>query len=463
MARTLRRVLLLLLCCVPCIALGFVPRLASTYGHYHLPQTTVSIAPFSPIAVSRLVLGATHTEQDADAGPGHSLQAVGRARQLMQEAFSYQNQAIMGWGAGDPEPAPGVYGWQSLDARVQLMRSTHATMVLTLCCAPGWMRPEGYQDDWSHLEVAPDAEHVQDFADLARTVALRYPDVRYFQVWNEFKGMWGTSVGASADLANENRWDAERYTTLYNAVYDAIKSARPTAQVGGPYIEMVSDGSPEDMPMPGPSYSWGTFDQRVLDAITYWLLNKHGADFITVDGSSANDDGVWLTDAFSATRKFVDAYNWIRTQPGGGATLPIWWAEWYAGDPSPSRKSLDYDNALMAAAAIMTLKSQANVLLLWGPQGDAAGFSFPEGIWTSTAGRTGGRATPYYATAYALTHDFGPGTQLYKVTTTSSHVIVMASATRTMLVSRVSFPQEVIVNHIAFFLAPYQVIVINTP
>ena len=59
----------------------------------------------------------------------------------------------MGWGGGNPEPSPGKYDWGSLDVRVETMRRTGARMVITLCCAPDWMKGgEPGETDWSNLE-----------------------------------------------------------------------------------------------------------------------------------------------------------------------------------------------------------------------------------------------------------------------------------------------------------------------
>ena len=59
----------------------------------------------------------------------------------------------MGWGGGNPEPSPGEYDWGSLDVRVETMRRTGARMVITLCCAPDWMKGgEPGETDWSNLE-----------------------------------------------------------------------------------------------------------------------------------------------------------------------------------------------------------------------------------------------------------------------------------------------------------------------
>jgi hypothetical protein len=88
-------------------------------------------------AESRLHVGVTHTQFSAETGG-----ALGRrrARCLLAARPMVQNQHLMGWGAGNPEPAPGQYDWGSLDARVDLIRRTDGTPVLTLCCAPDWMK-----------------------------------------------------------------------------------------------------------------------------------------------------------------------------------------------------------------------------------------------------------------------------------------------------------------------------------
>ncbi len=448
---------LLFLClfCIPSSA-----NLSSFNIYSNVPTTQITLHGLPTTVTSHMAIGATHEHSDAD--PWNNSKAVASAKQLMQTSLTYQNQQIMGWGVDDPEPSPGVYHWDSLDERVQLMQDTKAKMVLTLCCAPGWMRPEGYQDDWQDLETAPAPSHVQDFANLAVQVALRYPDVKYFQVWNELKGMWSNSPGATPGIKSFNRWDYKRYTTLYNAVYDAIKTVRPDAQIGGPYVVMNSDGRASTMSNPGPSYSWGTLDQRSLDVLTYWLAYKHGADFITIDGGSSNQDGVWLTNEFATAQKFIDVYHWIRSQPNGGATLPIWWAEWYAEYPSSAPQNLNYYNAVMASDAIYTLMSGASVILIWQPQGNTHGLSYPEGIWTDTSKSKGGKPTPYYYTSTALKRYFGPGTRLYKPSVSNSTVTVIASAHKMMLVNHLSTQQNVVVDNTTIKLDPYQVLVTAT-
>ncbi len=421
------------------------------------PTTTVTIDHKS-VSTSPMAIGATHERNDADSW--HNAQAVSSAYKLMQNGLTTQNQHMMGWGVGSPEPAPGIYDFSGLDARVQMMRDTHAQMVITFCGAPSWMRPAGYQDDWKDLEIAPSPEHVKDFADLAKKIAQRYPDVKYFQVWNEFKGMWSDAPGATPGI--QNRWDYERYTTLYNAVYDAVKSTRPDANLGGPYVVTTSDGDRGHMSNPGPSYKWGTLDQRPLDAIRYWLDHKHGAQFITVDTNASNDDGVQPASDFVTAQKFADVAAWIRKQGNGGSSLPIWWAEWYVHSATGKDANLAYYNALQTSAAITTLKGGISNMMIWQPEGDAQGFSFREGLWTSTNAANGGKATPFYASASAFKSAFGPGAKIYATNASSDTITVLASSTKTLLVNTQNSTQNVIINGHHLTLNPYQVSLITT-
>src|SRR5688500_17498177 len=228
----------------------------------------VTVDGSAPVLVSALSTGATHTQYSLDSF-GNSA-AVANGKRLLQASTVYQNQHLMGWGTLNPEPSRCVFDWDSLDGRVQIMRDTGAIKVITLCAAPDWMKGgQAGSTDWSKIEVAPLPAHHADFAELARQTALRYPDVLYFQVWNDFKGMYlGPPV---------NRWDYERYTNLYNAVYDALKGVNPNIQVGGPYvlIEWVATGTSDPSSVSGPS---GVVDQRTLDVLTYWFANQRGAD-----------------------------------------------------------------------------------------------------------------------------------------------------------------------------------------
>ena len=211
----------------------------------------------SVVCLGATQIGVTHVQQDLD--PWNDQEAVARAEQLLSTgAIRYQNQHIMGWGGGNPEPSPGLYDWTTLDRRVETMRKTGGTMVITLCCAPDWMKGgEPNNTDWSNLAVAPLSEHYHDFAKLCGKVAGRYPDVKHFQVWNEMKGFWNKE---------EHRWAYENYTEMYNMVYQEVKNVSPSSKVGGPYTTTGAPGIISSL-----AGAWGAVDQRLLDVIEYWL------------------------------------------------------------------------------------------------------------------------------------------------------------------------------------------------
>eukprot|EP00730_Choanoeca_flexa_P012930 TRINITY_DN4781_c0_g1_i2.p1 TRINITY_DN4781_c0_g1~~TRINITY_DN4781_c0_g1_i2.p1 ORF type:complete len:292 (+),score=29.66 TRINITY_DN4781_c0_g1_i2:122-997(+) len=221
-------------------------------------------------------IGVTHTHDDVSEWSDPA--SADRAKRLLSNrVIRFQNQHIMGWGADNPQPAPGYYNWTSLDARIEMIRQTNGTGVLALCCAPDWMKGgQANTTDWSKIAVAPLAEHYKDFAALASRVAERYPDIAHFQVWNELKGFWNQSA---------NRWAYDNYTTMYNLVHAAVKRVRPDAIIGGPYVpfgNLLPPGTPS--PVMGP---WGSINPNSLDAVAYWLEHKVAADFVCVDGHAA--------------------------------------------------------------------------------------------------------------------------------------------------------------------------------
>jgi hypothetical protein len=260
------------------------------------------------------LLGFTHTQYSLEqAGP-----AAQGARASLSRRPLIQAQAIMGWGADNPQPRQGEFNWASLDAHIELIRATNGTPVITLCCAPDWMKGGAPgQTDWSRLELAPDPRYFDDFAELAAQVARRYPDVKYYLVWNELKGFWSQAA---------NRWDYEGYTQLYNKVYESLKRVSSDIRVGGPYMVMDSAAPGHDdrrSPVQGP---WGSLDSRAVDVVTYWFKNKRSTDFAVVDGASMSEDRNTGLNEFQALDKFSAITRWLH---GLDARLPVWWAEWY--------------------------------------------------------------------------------------------------------------------------------------
>jgi len=278
-----------------------------------------------------MMLGVTHAQYSLDPGLVSANQRA-EGERILGAAPMLQNQHIMGWGALNPEPAPGTYDWSTLDARMELISRTGGVPVITLCCAPDWMKGgEPGTTDWDRLTDAPRPEHYGDFAALAAEVARRYPQVRYFQVWNELKGFWDTE---------NNTWDAEGFTDFYNQVYDAVKRVRPDAEIGGPYVVFTTDDS-------------GRVDPRVLRLFRYWNEHKHGADFAAVDASTSAGTGL-----------YADVTRWVHEETG----LAVWWSEFY---PKPV---VETDQARAAAtldAVARAAEAGASAMLLWQPQASA--------------------------------------------------------------------------------------------
>jgi len=332
-----------------------------------------------------LAVGVTHTQNSIDGWGGDEANASARA--VLTATASYQNQHIFGWGALNPEPSPGVFDWSSLDRRMELIRSTGGTPVITLCCAPDWMkggRPG--QTDWMRLEDAPSPEHYADFAALAAAVARRYRDVRHFQVWNELKGFWDKSM---------QRWNYEAYTELYNAVYAAVKAVDRGIAVGGPYVvvDVWSNRGAGGHPS-GLTGGCGTVDQRSLDVLDYWLQHKLGADFVAVDASLETRDAGAVTSASVSTGTFAAVTRWLRQR----TSLPVWWSEFHVGRASSERQQKLVAAAL--GALLHMADAGASVALVWQPQRDAqVRGARPPALWSSTNEAAGGRPLAY---AYAL-------------------------------------------------------------
>lgn len=319
--------------------------------------------------------GFTHTQFSADEGEPP---AVATAEDAIKSVPMVQAQAIMGWGVDNPEPSPGEYDFRTLDRRMDFIRRSGGIPVIVLCCAPDWMKGgEPGETDWDRLETAPRPEHFADFAALSAVVAERYPYVRHFLVWNEFKGFFDDE---------QKRWDAKGYTDLYNAVYQALKSVDPANQVGGPYVEFASKppSSPGSAPhLRGP---WGAADERSLDAFVYWNLHRKGADFVAVDGHATTDQGA--PDEFTAVQKFAAINEWLQTQ----VHLPIWWPEWYV-EPARPDWSSEHQVALRVAAMIQLASSGADTVLYWNPR--PHGEDCANCLWADTRNSEGGRPLPF--------------------------------------------------------------------
>ncbi len=371
--------------------------------------------------------GFTHTQYSADLGQDAARRTA--ARTLSADPMP-QNQHIMGWGVDNPEPRRGTYNFTDLDRRVALMRKTGTTPVLTLCCAPDWMKGGGERTDWSQkaLEKAPDRAHYKDFAKLAGKIAQRYPDIRHFIVWNEFKGFYDES---------RNRWDYEGYTELYNLVYREVKKRNRSALVGGPYVVMDSEAPGTGSYASRVSGDWGAVDQRAVDALEYWDEHKEGADFVVVDGASYTRTGNRpVPDEFTSTRKFADVTTWLNRTTG----LPVWWAEWYVepADEHDSRRTWSEPHRVAVQATAMIHLAEAGVAgaFYWNPE--ERGADCPGCLWRSTELGDGGGPLPMLELLARFAKDFPPGTTFRRVDVSDedrSRVQVLAAGGTVLLVN----------------------------
>ncbi|WP_053175636.1 GH39 family glycosyl hydrolase [Nonomuraea sp. SBT364] len=379
--------------------------------------------------------GVTHTQYSAD---NDNRRVREQAKHILGRVPLLQNQHIMGWGANNPEPSPGQYNFRDLDRRLKLMADSRAIPVITLCCAPDWMKGgQPGRTDWSkNHTVAPDPEHFDDYAKLAARVARQYPTVKHYMVWNEFKGFWNTST---------NRWDAEGYTELYNKVYDALKQVDSEIQVGGPYVPIVSTARGAASELTGP---YGTVDQRALDAIEYWIEHKKGADFIVVDAGTMTTDQGNIPDDFAATGKFGAITQWLRQKSGN---LPVWWAEWYV-EPDESGWSEDKRTAVQATALMEFARSGVTTALYWNPQAKG-GADCPGCLWTP--GR--GKEMPMAGLLSGFTRWFPAGVELQQVQSSDPRVRVLAQPRQLVMVNTSDADVTATVDGRQVTLKPYEI------
>ena len=404
------------------------------------PDVVVTVDRQRPAGASQLAIGATLTQYSLN--PWGDAGAIARGKQLLGRIAIYENQHIMGWGGVNPEPAPGVYDWSSLDQRVRLMREIGATPTITLCCALDWMKGgQPGATDWSQLTKAPLPEHYDDFAELARQVALRYPDVKHYLVWNEMKGFWSSRL---------NNWDYRRYTTLYNKVYDALKSVSPDIKVGGPYLVIEGTGSET-----GQWWSVRPISQRNRSVLKYWLEHKRGADFLVVDRpvKSAQD-----VNRYSAAEYlgFTPLFGQIVRQLREMSDLPIWWAESYfvRDDANP-----DFEAAGLASMLYHQLRAGSSVSLCWSPEARPGGRG-GQRMFSDTLAPGGGQPLPALGVYQAFRDYFPPGTRLYRADSSSPDVEALASSGRVLLINKRPDALLVQVNHARVSLKGYGVSVV---
>lgn len=391
------------------------------------PAVEVRVDRDTPAGRSQLLVGSTLTQHSLS--PWGYPDAVARAKRLLRGATGVVNQHLYGWGTRNPNPAPGLYDFRSLDRRVGLMREIGGTPVITLCCAPDWMTGRG-EDTSAYPNLPPEPEHEAAFAGLARRVAERYPDVRRFVVWNEMKGLWRRDL---------NRWDVERYTRLYNTVYDALKSVNPRIRVGGPYLVVEGTGS-RHLGARG-WVSRSPITKRDRTVLNYFLAHARGLDFLAVDRktTSTSHDRHRYTNRqrLGLTRWFGVVTRKLRRL----TRKPIWYVEdYFTEHADPGLQA-----AGLASMLVEHVRAGVAVSLRWGPERNGANpfGGRTESLFSDTRLLGGGRPLPAYR-AYWLVHRyFRRGTRLVSASSSSTDVLAVASRSRVLLVNRSATPVRV--------------------
>jgi hypothetical protein len=428
----------------------------------HAYGLTVQPLP-TPLRISQYQAGVMHTQHSLDAFGNAT--AIASGKSLLNASTDAEAQHIMGFGPTTPsvDSSHRDYVASGLDSRLTTVMSGAATKIIVFALAPGWMRevPSGVTpiDDFTPdaWYVAPVATgHLTDWANLCADIASTYSDVYYFFVWNELKGHF---------IDAQNRWDYQRYTTMYNAVWTAVKAVRPDALIGGPYANLSSGGTASVVQSP----EWGWLDKRILDSIDYWMANKTGADFVVVDGTNSNTLGT-LAVEFGKYRDFME---WLRglnttTYPGAN-TLPVMIAEHYCYPPGEELAANSTDLSKYppnwCAGTFEAIRAGYSTCLLWQPQGNDGdttnGLSFPVGLFTDTANSGGGQATNLQP-AVKLVHDhLSAGASIYWPDVGNANIDALASSTKCILVNRSGSSQSTSGFTPATTLTAYQVLAVD--
>ncbi len=458
---------------------------------------SVTVNTSCTIGTSNYGSGLTYIDNSlTETGNGVSQAAINSARGLMHGTIHYANTHIMGWGAPDPWPDPShpePTDWYILDHRLQYALDTGATPVISLDEAPWWMKGKladngngtthalTANEEWATVAYESRIldNKMESWKHLVQRVAERYMaapyNVRYFQVWNEFKGYYDAAINNFDFTISPGKPDGPNanhgYTYMYNQVYETLMKVAtslniPTdsVKIGGPYVFMDTWSTTTPSNPSTVRKAYGTFDQRPFDAIQYWLQHKTGAGFVTVDGSLENrDTGKLLSDPFTTAEKFADVVKWIRSlDPNlypGSTTLPVWLAEWFAS-PYISGTNRDFDNAVKSYAMAKFIEAGGAVALSWGGSGDGTS---DQGYWTPTY-PGGGKPLPWYDSVKTLSNDFAAGKILHGSSVSDPQkVAALVSEQKVLLINKTAGMLTVTVNGTAQTLTPYQVIDMDLP
>jgi hypothetical protein len=150
------------------------------------------------------------------------------------------------------------------------------------------------------------------------------------------------------------------------------------------------------------------------------------------------------------THTFGDVARQIRAK----TDLPIWWAEYYGGTRGP-----EYVAAHYASILRHMLQAGSAVALLWSPQASDVNH----GLFTDTRKPGGGQPLPHHWVLQLFHDHFGPGTPLYRATSSSPEVEALASAKKTLLINKRAAPVRLDLEGQSLMLDRYEVRALDAP
>jgi len=182
--------------------------------------------------------------------------------------------------------------------------------------------------------------------------------------------------------------------------------------------------------------------------VDYWFQHKHGADFVCFDGWVAGYPPTRTREDEAKKMSLTDYFGQIARQFRARTQLPIWISEFYGGWSS----NPEFTAANHASCYLHALRSGVAVALLWDAELEKWNYLF-----TSTKTPEGGQPSPHYQVVKLFNMYFGPGTALFKASSSSPDVEVLASRTKTLLINKRDAKVQVQVDGVLLTLNHYEV------
>lgn len=117
------------------------------------------------------------------------------------------------------EPQKKNFSWTLMDQNVQMARDRNLAVVGTLNASAAWAVKA---NDTTPFDGPIDPNKMNDYTTFVKTVVARYPDILYWEVWNE-----PNLGGGLSNYKDHPDW----YAKLLKTAFNAVKQANPNAQV----------------------------------------------------------------------------------------------------------------------------------------------------------------------------------------------------------------------------------------